>query len=131
MPSEVIEKGTHGNGVMTILIASMLLTPQKKKGGKNVNRRYEMKKDVSKFGVMAGDLLRKEGFETNQIITILTREETAKILRVHPSTISRYALSGELKSFKIGSRRLFKYSDVLSFFENLVDLRCISEMKEV
>ena len=90
-----------------------------------------MEKNVCTIGVMADNLLRKEGFETNQIITIITREETARILRVHPSTVSRYALSGELKSFKLGSRRLFKYSDVLSFFENLVDLRCISEMREV
>jgi excisionase family DNA binding protein len=90
-----------------------------------------MNKDVLKIGVMADELLRKEGFETNQIVLILTREETAKILRVHPSTVSRYALTGDLKSFKLGSRRLFKYSDVLSFFENLVDLRCISEDMEV
>ena len=36
-------------------------------------------------------------------------------------TVSRYAQSGELKSFKLGSRRLFEYNDILSFFENLVD----------
>ncbi len=52
---------------------------------------------------------------------IMTRGETAEYLRVHPATISRYAKSGELKSFKLGSRRLFKYDDVLSFFENQVD----------
>lgn len=69
----------------------------------------------------AHDLLRKENFETNSLIRIMTRDETAEFLRVHPSTVTRYAKSGELKSFKLGSRRLFKYEDVLLFFENQVD----------
>jgi len=63
----------------------------------------------------------KENFEANQIVRIMTRDEAAKFLRVHPSTVSRYTKSGELRSFKLGSRRLFKYEDVLSFFENQVD----------
>ena len=71
------------------------------------------------------ELLRTEGFDTNGVITIWTREETAEFLRVHPSTVTRYAKSGELKSFKLGSRRLFKYSDILLFFENLVDRECV------
>lgn len=75
--------------------------------------------------VTADELLRKEGFETNGLLRILTREETAKLLRVHPSTVSRYAQSGELKSFKLGSRRLFDYNDILLFFENLVDRECV------
>ena len=75
------------------------------------------------------ELLRKECFETNGLIKILTRGETARLLRVHPSTVSRYAQSGEIKSFKLGSRRLFKYNDVLAFFENQVDLQCISGME--
>ena len=65
--------------------------------------------------------IEKDNFETNQLIKILTRDETAKFLRVHPSTVSRYAKSGELKSYKLGSRILFKYVDVLEFFENQVD----------
>lgn len=62
---------------------------------------------------------------------ILTLEETAKILRVHRSTVSRYAMSGELRSYQIGNRRLFKQSDVWAFFENRiapesqVDQRCV------
>ena len=39
---------------------------------------------------------------------ILTTQEVAEILRVHRSTVSRLAMSGELKSYIIGSRRLFK-----------------------
>ena len=73
------------------------------------------------------DLLRKEEFETNGLIKIMTRDEVAEFLRIHPSTVTRYAKSGKLKSFKLGSRRLFKYDDILSFFENQVDLQCISE----
>lgn len=74
----------------------------------------------------AEDLLSKEGFETSGLIKLLTRNETAEFLRIHPSTVSRYAKSGELRSFKLGSRRLFRYKDVLTFFENQVDLQCIS-----
>ncbi len=57
----------------------------------------------------------------NQDTRILTVKEVAEILRVHRSTITRYALSGELRSYLIGSRRLFKESDVWAFFENQVE----------
>ena len=52
---------------------------------------------------------------------ILTVREVADLLKVHPSTISRYAKSGDLKSYLIGSRRLFKDNDVWAFFENQAD----------
>ena len=58
--------------------------------------------------------------ETRQNIKIMTVQEVARLLRVHRSTVSRYAKSGELKSHLIGNRRLFKESDVWSFFENQV-----------
>ena len=51
---------------------------------------------------------------------ILTMEEVAELLRVHTSTVSRYAKCGELKSHLIGKRRFFKQEDVWSFFENQV-----------
>jgi len=57
---------------------------------------------------------------------VLTVNEVAKSLRVHRSTVSRYAQSGELKSYKIGNRRLFKSTDVWEFFENQVDRECVS-----
>jgi excisionase family DNA binding protein len=56
-----------------------------------------------------------------QSIKILTVEEVANILRVHRSTVSRYAISGELRSYVIGNRRLFKEVDVWAFFENRAD----------
>jgi excisionase family DNA binding protein len=62
--------------------------------------------------------------EKKQDIKILTVQEVAELLRVHRSTISRYAKSGELKSHLIGNRRLFKESDVLTFFENQVAREC-------
>ncbi len=49
---------------------------------------------------------------------ILTIQEVADLFRVHRSTISRYAKSGELKSHLLGSRRLFKREDVYTFFDN-------------
>ena len=51
---------------------------------------------------------------------ILTISEVAELLRVHRTTVTRYAQSGELRSYQIGSRRLFKESDVWLFFENQV-----------
>ena len=50
-------------------------------------------------------------------IKILTVQEVAHIFRVHRSTVSRYALSGELKSYVLGNRRLFEEEDVWAFFE--------------
>ena len=55
---------------------------------------------------------------------ILTVQEVAEILRVHPSTISRYARSGDLKSYVLGSRRLFRETDFWAFFENRRDRLC-------
>ena len=50
--------------------------------------------------------------------SIMTVSEVAEFLRLHRSTVSRYAMSGELPSHKIGNRRLFKASDVWRFFDN-------------
>ena len=52
--------------------------------------------------------------------TIMRVVEVANFLRVHRSTVSRLAKSGELPSHKIGNRRLFKASDVWEFFENQI-----------
>jgi excisionase family DNA binding protein len=57
---------------------------------------------------------------------IMTLREVSELLRVHRSTVSRYAKSGEIKSYQIGNRRLFKSVDVWSFFENQVALECFS-----
>lgn len=64
--------------------------------------------------------------QTNKKQEILTVSEVADLLRIHRSTVSRYAISGELKSHLIGSRRLFKLEDVLTFFDNKAVLECIS-----
>jgi len=58
-------------------------------------------------------------------IEVLTVAEVAELLRVHRSTISRYAKSGELKSYLIGNRRLFKAEDVWTFFDKQVDRECV------
>ena len=57
---------------------------------------------------------------THQHPRILTIQEVADLLRLHRSTVTRYAQAGTLKSHIIGSRRLFKESDVWSFFDNQV-----------
>ena len=61
---------------------------------------------------------------------ILTVQEVAELLRVHRSTVSRYAQAGELKSYVIGSRRLFKENDVWAFFENRIALEYASRKEE-
>jgi excisionase family DNA binding protein len=62
---------------------------------------------------------------------IMTLEEVSELLRLHRSTISRYAKSGELKSYQIGSRRLFKSADVWLFFENQVAPECVSGKEDL
>lgn len=58
-------------------------------------------------------------------IKVLTIQEVADFLRVHRSTVSRYAQSGELKSYLVGSRRLFKETDVVMFFEKQAACGCV------
>lgn len=48
---------------------------------------------------------------------ILTMAEVAAILRVHRSTVSRLVKSGQLPSYKIGGRILFREDEVWEFFE--------------
>ena len=55
----------------------------------------------------------------------LTIQEVAKLLRIHRSTVSRYAKSGEIKSYVIGNRRLFKEDDVWTFFDNQASSECV------
>ena len=66
----------------------------------------------------------------SQHIRILTVQEVAELLRIHRSTVSRYAQSGELRSYVIGSRRLFKENDVWAFFENRIALEYASRKEE-
>jgi len=61
-----------------------------------------------------------------QNVKILTVQEVAEILRIHRSTVSRYAMSGELRSYELGNRRLFKENDVWLFFENQKAQACVS-----
>lgn len=63
---------------------------------------------------------------SHQAPKVMTTDEVAEILRVHRTTVFRFAKSGKLKSYQLGSRRLFKESDVWSFFENQVAHDCVS-----
>ena len=61
----------------------------------------------------------------NENKRILTLKEVADELRVHRSTVSRYAMSGKLRSYLIGNRRLFKKEDVRLFFDNQEDRKYV------
>lgn len=63
--------------------------------------------------------------ENIQSIKLLTLQEAAELFRVHPSTVSRYAKSGALRSYLLGTRRLFKETDLWEFFENQADRGCV------
>lgn len=63
-------------------------------------------------------------------LNILTVQEVADNLRVHRTTITRFAMSGELKSHVIGNRRLFLVKDVLAFFDNRVAPEYVSERRK-
>ncbi|HYX09431.1 MAG TPA: helix-turn-helix domain-containing protein [Bacteroidales bacterium] len=80
-----------------------------------------MEKNFNGKDVKTNDSTGKENFETNQLIKILTIQEVADLLRIHRSTVTRLAKSGEIRSYKLGNRRLFKDVDVFAFFENQVD----------
>ena len=49
---------------------------------------------------------------------ILTTNEVAEILRVHRTTVERYADSGKLKSVLIGNLRRYLKQDILVLFDN-------------
>jgi excisionase family DNA binding protein len=63
--------------------------------------------------------------DKDQTLKVLTIQEVADFLRVHRSTVSRYANSGELRSYRIGNRRLFRETDVWTFFDNQVAHECV------
>jgi len=51
---------------------------------------------------------------------LLNIKETADILRVHRSTVSRMLDSGELPAILVRSRKLIRYADVLEFIESQI-----------
>jgi len=67
----------------------------------------------------------KMASDNHKTINILTIQEVAKLLRIHRSTVSRYAKSGEIRSYVIGNRRLFKEDDVWTFFDNQAASECV------
>lgn len=58
--------------------------------------------------------------ETPVLRGLLTRSEVANILRVHPSTVSRFVQARELPTVRIGKRPMFREQDVRQFIENRI-----------
>lgn len=49
---------------------------------------------------------------------LLSVEQTAARLSISTMTVRRYAYSGQLKAVKLGTRLLFRESDIQQFIEN-------------
>jgi len=67
--------------------------------------------DNVKGNIKPKDSIEKEGknYETNELIKILTVQEVADLLRIHRSTVTRLAMSGEIRSYKLGSIRISQH----------------------
>jgi excisionase family DNA binding protein len=84
-----------------------------------------MEKSVNYENGKNYELKGKGNYQGNQLKEILTIQEVADFLRIHRTTVTRLAKSGEIKSYKLGNRRLFLHNEVIEFFENLVDLQYV------
>ena len=53
---------------------------------------------------------------------LLKMKEVARLLRVHPNSLRRWANEGLLKSYRVGVRgdRRFRHEDLLEFLESWV-----------
>jgi hypothetical protein len=61
--------------------------------------------------------------ETKQDDVFLTRDEARKFLNVSLPTLAKYTKQGKVKGVGLGSRILYKKSDLLSVGRNLASLK--------
>jgi len=57
--------------------------------------------------------IKKDFSESNQGDKILSKEETAKFLKVNKSTIYRWTKGGRLKAYGVGNRVYYYMSDIM------------------
>ena len=63
--------------------------------------------------------------ETNRMLTV---NDVAYLLNVHPGTIRRWEMSGQLKSFRFGSKKLIRFrKQELDGFLNQACLRYLED----
>ena len=72
----------------------------------------EIKKDILKGVSELIESLKKD-FTPKEPIELLTREETAELLKVNLTTIWNYTNQGRLIAYKIGNRVYYKRSEVM------------------
>lgn len=53
-------------------------------------------------------------------IALYTIEETAHMLRVHRSTVSRLLMSGSLPHLCVGKRKLVRHQDLVEFIDRQI-----------
>lgn len=53
-------------------------------------------------------------------IVLYTVDETARMLRVHRSTVSRLIKAGDLRHVSVGSRKLVRRQDLLAFIDRQI-----------
>lgn len=58
--------------------------------------------------------------EQNRIEPLLTSEEAAAILKIHPKVLERMAQRGEVPGFKLGKFWRYRASDLESWIESKV-----------
>ena len=81
-----------------------------------------MNENINRNDLNTSDSNERENLNSIKSIKILTVQEVADLLRIHRTTVTRLAKSGEIRSYKLGNRRLFRDVDVFAFFENQVDM---------
>ena len=60
--------------------------------------------------------------DTNEIASLLTVQEVAKLLAVHPNTVRRWSDQGMLKAYRLGRRgdRRFPKADLMEALSKIV-----------
>ena len=67
--------------------------------------------------VIREELSKKNPEQTLDVL--LTRQETADLLKVHPNTVSEWAKHGILNKSKMGNRDYYKRSEIFARMEEL------------
>lgn len=60
--------------------------------------------------------IRDDNMKKNQC-DVMTANEVAEILRIHPRMVINYAASGEIPAFRVGRRWRFHWADIQAYMK--------------